>query len=94
MENVMLNGFTELSLNEMDEVNGGGLGDAALKFAGGVSTTCGVIALINGAGTAVSIASIPITAALLSTPAGWAMIGCCVVGGLATAAVTVDALKN
>lgn len=48
----------------------------------------------NGVGTAAQIGATAITGAFLATPAGWAMIGCCVVGGVATGILTAKALKS
>ncbi|MCD7730094.1 MAG: hypothetical protein LUI05_01180 [Oscillospiraceae bacterium] len=96
MELTMTNsfGFCELNEQEMMMVDGGGIAEGVITFAGGVNTTLGAIALWNGVGTAAQIGSTAITGAFLATPAGWAMIGCCVVGGIATGILTAKALKS
>ncbi len=96
MELTMTNnfGFCELNENEMMMVDGGGIAEGLMTFAGGVNTTLVAISLINGVGTAAQIGATAITGALLATPAGWAMVGCCVIGGVTTGLLTAKALKN
>lgn len=49
MENVMLNGFADLSLSEMDIVNGGGVGAALVCIcAGAIGVIAGPPAVITG----------------------------------------------
>ncbi len=92
MELTMKNGFCELSMEEMELVNGGRWYDAVLTFAGGIATTVGACGLASGSGAA--IASMGVASLAACGPAGWAVLGIATIGGAATGAATVAAAKR
>lgn len=92
MKMVLNNEFCDMTQDEMEMFNGGKWYDAALTFAGGVATTVGAAGLASGSGSA--IASMGVASLAACGPAGWAVIGIGVVGGVATGAATLAAARK
>lgn len=79
-----------MKMEDLSCVNGGGLPEAALTFAGGVTTTVSAMSLLGGS----SIGTIGVAACAACGPVGWAIIGIGVVGGVATGIVTAKELRR
>ena len=87
-----MNGFQELTFNEVQCIDGGKWYDAAITFVTGITGAVGACGLVSGSG--IGIATMGVGSLLACGPAGWAVLGVGAVLGAATGAATVAAWKK
>ncbi len=87
---VMANGFNELNVNEMMEVDGGEWYDGVITGLTGFGVTCAACAYIGGS----SVLTMGVPALVACGPAGWLVLGVGVVGAAASGAAAANAAKK
>lgn len=90
---ILCNEFCEMTMEEKEVMNGGGIAEGVLTGAGGVMTTLGVCSVISGSSTT-AIASMGVASLAACGPIGWAVLGAAVVGGVVTGVAAYNAAKN